>query len=62
MEVPIATKGRSAKAKRAAPNSPWITHVKSYAAERKVKYGQALVDPGCSESYKASKANVVTPK
>jgi hypothetical protein len=31
--------------------SPWITHVKAFAAKHKMKYGEALSDPRTSASY-----------
>ena len=36
------------------PN-PWISHVKSYAQEKGMKYRDALKDPDCSASYKSGK-------
>ena len=33
------------------PN-PWISHVKSYAQEKGIKYRDALKDPQCKSSYK----------
>ena len=29
----------------------WITHVKQYASEKGMKYGDALKDPACKSSY-----------
>lgn len=32
--------------------SPWIAHVKDYAAKHKMSYGAALAHPGCKAAYK----------
>ena len=46
--------------------SAWIIHVKKFAAEHKMKFGEALADKRCSASYKsnpsASKAKVSSSK
>jgi len=31
--------------------SDWICHVKAFATEHKLKYGEALKNPKCSASY-----------
>lgn len=36
------------------PN-PWISHVKSYAQEKGMKYRDALKDPECKAIYKSGK-------
>lgn len=41
---------KSGGAKRAV--SPWISHVKQYAASHNMSYRDALKDPGCKASYK----------
>lgn len=35
-------KGKSAKSKKAAKHNPWIAHVKKVAAEKGIKYNEAL--------------------
>jgi predicted membrane-bound spermidine synthase len=57
-ELPLITFGRPKKEKKPAPNSAWIDHVKKYSQEKNIRYGVALVDPECSNSYKAKKAPV----
>jgi len=49
---PLRRKGgaKSGGAKRAV--SPWILHVKEYAAKHNKTYRDALKDPGCKASYK----------
>lgn len=32
--------------------SAWIEHVKKYAKDNSMKYGEALKDPKCKSSYK----------
>ena len=36
--------------------SDWICHVKAFAIEHKLKYGEALKNPKCSASYKKKPA------
>ena len=33
--------------------SAWINHVKKFATEHKIKFGEALADKRCSASYKS---------
>jgi hypothetical protein len=37
--------------RKANKTSPWIAHVKAFAAKHKMKYGEALSDPRASASY-----------
>jgi hypothetical protein len=37
--------------RKANKTSPWIAHVKAFAAKHKMKYGEALSDPRTSASY-----------
>ena len=37
--------------------SPWINHIKNYAAQHGLSYACALSNPDCSASYKKSKTN-----
>lgn len=41
----------SKKQKAAASRSPWIQHVKQWAADHGMTYGEAMRDPRCSASY-----------
>ena len=38
--------------------SAWITHVKKFATEHKIKFGEALADKRCSASYKSLQTSV----
>ena len=33
--------------------SAWVSHVKKFATEHKIKFGEALADKRCSASYKS---------
>jgi hypothetical protein len=47
-----AKDGRKANISKASKTSPWIAHVKAFAAKHKMKYGEALSDPRASASYR----------
>ena len=38
--------------------SAWIAHVKKFATEHKLKFGEALADKRCSASYKSLQTSV----
>lgn len=43
--------GGTKKQKIAAKHNPWIQHVKEFARQYGITYGEAMRDPKCSKSY-----------
>ena len=50
--APLVGLGKAKDGRKANKTSPWIAHVKAFAAKHKIKYGEALSDPRASASYR----------